>query len=75
VSCISSVLEINENSIEFSLSTWTWSRFKSLQLEPYKIDLNKAYNTLLYKTVRRRLKSAGSKIVTKKTRPKLLDVL
>jgi len=39
--------------------------------ELMKIDLNKAYNTLLYKTVRRRLKSAGSKIITEKIRPKL----
>jgi len=27
--------EINEDSIKFSLSTQTWSRFKSSQLEPY----------------------------------------
>jgi len=37
-SCISSVQEINENSIEFFLSTWTWSRFKSSWLEPYTRD-------------------------------------
>jgi len=34
-SYISSVQEINKNSIKFSLSTWTWSRFKSPWLEPY----------------------------------------
>ena len=35
-SCISSVQEINEDSIEFSLSTQTWSRFKLSWLEFYK---------------------------------------
>jgi len=34
-SCISSVQEINKDSIEFSLSTWTWSGFESSWLEPY----------------------------------------
>ena len=29
--CISSVQEINENSIEFFLSAWTWSSTKSAQ--------------------------------------------
>jgi len=29
------IQKINENSIEFSLSTQTWSRFKLSQLEPY----------------------------------------
>jgi len=35
-SCVSSIPELNENSIEFSLSTWTWNRFKLSWLEPYK---------------------------------------
>ena len=35
-SCISGVQEINKNSIKFSLSTQTWSRFKLSWLEPYK---------------------------------------
>jgi len=34
-SCISSVQKINEDSIEFSLSTWTWSRFKLSWLKSY----------------------------------------
>jgi len=34
-SCISIVQEIEGDSIEFSLSTWTWSRFKLSWLEPY----------------------------------------
>ena len=34
-SCISSVQEINENSIEFSLSTWTWRMIKSSRLSCY----------------------------------------
>ena len=34
-SCISSVQEINKNSIKFSLSTQTWSGFKLFWLEPY----------------------------------------
>ena len=29
--CISSVPQLNRNSIEFSLSTWTWSVIKSTQ--------------------------------------------
>ena len=36
-SCISSVQEINEGSIEFSLSTRTWSRFKLPWLKSYII--------------------------------------
>jgi len=38
-SYISSVQEIEKNSIEFSLLTWTWSRFKLPWLEPYSISL------------------------------------
>ena len=34
-SCISSVQEIEKNSIEFSLSTQTWSGFKSPWLKSY----------------------------------------
>ena len=34
-SCIS-IQEINENSIEFFLSTWTWSGFKLPWLKSYK---------------------------------------
>jgi len=34
-SCISSVQEINKDSIEFFLLTQTWSRFKLPWLEPY----------------------------------------
>jgi len=34
-SCISNIQEINKDSIEFFLSTWTWSRFKFSWLEPY----------------------------------------
>jgi len=37
-SCISSVQEIEEDSIKFSLSAQTWSRFKLPWLEPYKYD-------------------------------------
>ena len=32
---ISSVQELNKDSIKFFLSTWTWSRFKSPWLRPY----------------------------------------
>ena len=34
-SCISSVQEIDGDFIEFSLSTQTWSRFKSSWLKSY----------------------------------------
>ena len=34
-SCIGSVQEIEKNSIEFSLSTQTWSGFKSPWLKSY----------------------------------------
>jgi len=34
-SCISSVQEINKDSIEFSLSTWTWRGFKLSWLKSY----------------------------------------
>ena len=34
-SCISSVQEIEEDTIEFSLSTWTWSGFKLFWLKSY----------------------------------------
>jgi len=38
-SCISSVQEINKDFIEFSLLTWTWSRFKLSWLKPYNFIL------------------------------------
>jgi len=38
-SCTSSVQEINENSIEFSLSTGTWSRFKLPWLKSYILNV------------------------------------
>jgi len=34
--CISSVQELNENSIKFSLSTWIRSGIKSSSLSPYR---------------------------------------
>ena len=38
-SCISSVQKLNKNSIEFSLSTWTWSVIKSSQAKSlYKVQ-------------------------------------
>jgi len=36
-SCISSVYEIDEDSIEFSLLTWTWRVIKSSQLSCYNL--------------------------------------
>jgi len=42
-SCISSVQEINEDFIEFSLSTQTWSGFKLSQLKSYIETLAEAY--------------------------------
>jgi len=38
-SCISSVQEIEEDSIEFFLLTWTWRRFKSSWLELYNSQI------------------------------------
>ena len=34
----SSIQEINKNPIEFSLSTWTWSRFKLSWLKSYIVQ-------------------------------------
>jgi len=42
-SCISSVQEVEEDSIKFFLSTWTWSRFKSSWLEPYNFGQLETY--------------------------------
>jgi len=38
-SCISSIQEMNENSIEFSLSTQTWSGFKLSWLKSYTVQI------------------------------------
>jgi len=42
-SCISSIQEIEEDSIKFSLLTRTWSRFKSSWLESYKYNFSSFY--------------------------------
>jgi len=38
-SCIKSVQKINEDFIEFFLSTWTWSKFKLPWLKSYTLPL------------------------------------
>ena len=64
-SCISSVQEIDENSIGFSLSTQTWSRFKLPWLEPYinSILSTKFCDGILDGLCSRRL-IQGSKLIT-----------